>query len=230
MKLFISDLDGTLLNSLPAYYRAVVNIFHCYEIEPPTLDDYRDNITPDFMPFYWDRGIPLYVKSRDLNRIKEVCFKECWAATQLHSGAKELLLQCRKLGFDIFIATAETYEIGNRRLCELGLKNLILGWARNGDSRLDDIRDILAFASGFEEGAALEIWYMDDTASGIMAAKDLELGIHTIGFTGGFNSPGKLLASNPDHLVESLSEVPQILKTNTSSRNSKNRQLLWSVR
>ena len=212
MKLFISDKDGSLLDSLSTFYEGVVRIFRHYELNPPTLDDYRDHIAPDFMPFYWDRGIPLYVTAHELNRIRIACSKESQEPIRPHPGAKELLLHCRKRGFNLFIATADVHEVGDPQLRDLGMRESLWGWARGGNSRRDDLLDICAFANGFTaNGESLDIWYLDDTASGIEAAKSASLGIHTIGFTGGFNSREKLLAAEPDHLVDSLLEIPMIL-------------------
>jgi phosphoglycolate phosphatase-like HAD superfamily hydrolase len=209
MKLLISDWDGTLLNSLPVYYGAVVQIFQSYGVEPPTLNDYRDNITPDFMQFYWDRGIPRSVTGQDLNLIRSAYFEKNWASVELHPGAKELFLHCQKIGFEVFLTTAEVYEIGKRRLKEFGIRDLIRGWARGGTSRYDDIADILAFCGEEPE----ETWYVDDTASGLEAAKDLDLGLNTIGFTQGFNSAEKIRSADPDHITNSLFEIPRILST-----------------
>lgn len=210
MKLLISDWDGTLLNSLPVYYGAVVKIFQDFGVGPPTLNDYRDNITPDFMQFYWNRGIPAHATGKDLNLIRSAYFEKNWNSAELHPGAKELLLHCRKIGFEVFLSTAEVYDIGNRRLREFGIRNLIRGWARGGNSRYDDIADILAFYGEEPE----KVWYIDDTASGLEAAKECDLGLNTIGFTKGFNSPKKIGSANPDHVADSLFEIPRILSTN----------------
>lgn len=217
MNLIILDKDGTMVDSLTPFYHAVVAIFRHYGLEPPTLDDYRDNITPDFMRFYWDRGIPLYVTSRELNRLRmELCGEE-GASVELLPGAKELVNRCRELGFKIFLATADTYEAASGQLEKLGIKELVSGWARGGISRRDDILDILAFADGlYDDSEPWNVWYIDDTASGIADAKSIPLeGIHTIGFTGGFNSPRKFdeLPKDraPDHIVNSLFAIPSII-------------------
>jgi phosphoglycolate phosphatase-like HAD superfamily hydrolase len=208
MKLLISDWDGTLLNSLPVYYGAVVKIFQDFGVEPPTLNDYRDNITPDFMQFYWNRGIPHHATGMDLNLIRSAYFEENWNSVALHPGAKELFLYARGIGFEIFLATAETYEIGNRRLREFGVRDLIRGWARGGNARYHDIADILAFYGGEQPE---KVWYIDDTASGLEAAKSNDPTMHTIGFTQGFNSPAMIRAAKPDHISDSLFEIPHIL-------------------
>ena len=211
MKLLISDWDGTLLNSLPIYYGAVVQIFQHFRVEPPPFDDYRDNITPDFMQFYRDRGIPKSTTGRDLNLIRSAYFEKNWDGAALHPGTKELFLRAREMGFEVFLSTAEVYEIGDRRLREFGSRDLIRGWARGQNSRYHDIADIIAFGLGFCEEDSLEVWYVDDTASGLTAAKDNDPELKTIGVTMGFNSPEKIRAAKPDYVVDSLFDIPRIL-------------------
>jgi phosphoglycolate phosphatase-like HAD superfamily hydrolase len=234
MKLVILDKDGPIVDSLTPFYNSTVAIFRHYGLEPPKLDDYRDNITPDFMQFYWDRGIPLYVTARELNHVRMECCKEEWTSVRLQPGAKELLKHCHELGFSIFLATADTYENAAQHLQELGVRELIDGWARNGNLRREDLLDILAFADGFSDDEPWEVWYIDDTASGIAAAKDLPLeGIHTIGFTGGFNSPKKFKElpedHAPDHTVASLFDIPAILDAYAIIEKDPAMHRRWSV-
>jgi phosphoglycolate phosphatase-like HAD superfamily hydrolase len=182
-------------------------------VPPPSLDDYRKNITPDFLAFYRDRGMPMSVTAAEMNAIRRSYFAAHWHDAQLRAGARELLEACKNLDVTVFLATAEVYEIGNRRLRELGIRHLIHGWARNGDSRSEDIEDILALMAGRDGYNRSRVLYLDDTASGLLAAKRHGPYPKTAGIAGGFNTEAQLQAAAPDYFVHHLNEVVAIFRS-----------------
>ena len=220
MKLIMLDKIGTLLDALGPFYRSAVAVFDHYGIEAPTMDDYRENITPDFMQFYWDRGIPLYATTRDINRIiaEYRARKEEKSLLNPQPGAKELLLHCAKLGFNVVFTNIDVSKLAVYRDQELGERTLVADpISVNDNPWRDELLEILAFMDGISPSdEPWEIWCIGDTAREIAAAKSIPFeGIRTIAFTGGFDSPKKFegLPKNrtPDHIVNSLLDIPSIL-------------------
>ncbi len=211
-ELVISDWDGVLLDSLALYYRAVEEIFREYGIKPPSLEEYRNNISPDFMQFYKERGFPPSATSQGLNAIRKRYFEAHWQEVQLRAGARELLTFCNRSKIIVFLATSEVYEIGLRRFNDLRIRHLIHGWARGGNSRYEDLADILACASGISRNVYGATLYLDDTGSGIKQAKSKHLRLKTVGVNGGFNSREAIEAAKPDFIVSSPHEVIVILE------------------
>ena len=51
--------------------------------------------------------------------------------------------------------------------------------------------------------------YVDDTFAGISAAK--EAGFIAVAILGGYNDRARLESANPDHIIESMEELPALL-------------------
>lgn len=221
MKLVVLDENGTLLDALGPFYRSAVAVFSHYGIEAPTIDDYRDNITSDFMQFYWDRGIPLHVTDRDVNRIvaKYHARNEKIFLFNPQPGAKELFLHCVKLGFNVVFVKTDVNKIATCRSQELGIRTLAADPPPlNNDPGQGELLNALASMDEITHGDddPWEIWCIGDTVREIAIAKSIPLkGIHTIAFTGGFDSPRKFEGlpekSAPDYVVDSLLDIPFIL-------------------
>jgi phosphoglycolate phosphatase-like HAD superfamily hydrolase len=225
MKLVILD-KGTVLDTISPPYNDMVAIFRHYECKPPTFDDYRDNfVANDSMELYWDRGIPPHVTARDLSRLRMEIHREEWATVALQPGAKELLNHCERLGFTIFLVTSGTYESTACSLQGPGARKPVEDRAYSRPPRREDLLDILALAKEmFGDEGPREVWYIDDMASGVAAAKNVPLeGIYTIGFTGGSNSPKMFeeipQGQAPDHVVNSFFDIPPILDAYVALRD-----------
>lgn len=65
-KAIIYDWDGTLANSVPAYFRATQSIFKKHRVEPPSFETYVATFGPPYVTFYWDNGLPRTVSSDEI--------------------------------------------------------------------------------------------------------------------------------------------------------------------
>jgi len=207
-KLAIFDWNGTLLDDLPMVYQSVVAIFRHYNLPPPTLSEYREEIEADFMKFYRNHGMPEGITGKDLNAIRKRYFQEHWNDALLRPHAEELLLLCRnQLGIPTALVSAEMREILIERLRSFKLMPLfdeIRGNSWNKEEALIATLDI--FGTKAEDA-----FYLDDTYDGLMAAKNV--GIKTIGFSAGYHSEQRVLAAKPDFgPVTALREVMTLLR------------------
>ncbi|MDI6734208.1 MAG: HAD-IA family hydrolase [Patescibacteria group bacterium] len=192
--LIIFDWNGTALNDLPLVYGSVCSIFKTYGVKPPTLKTYREEITADFMKFYRHYGIPKTASHNDLNKLRARYFEKNWNKAKLRPGVKLFLEQLDKIpDFQTAIVSAEITEVLSQRLCGfniiVSLLDKIIGNAWDKEKALLDTIDTLGVKT---ENAV----YVDDTFDGLTAAKNL--GIHTIGFTAGYNTKKRILAAKPD--------------------------------
>jgi len=55
-----------------------------------------------------------------------------------------------------------------------------------------------------------QMFYVDDSHDGIKSAK--EIGIATIGFTGGYYSKRRIVSAEPDFVIDDLREIINIIK------------------
>ncbi|MEK9180126.1 MAG: HAD family hydrolase [Patescibacteria group bacterium] len=207
-RLAIFDWNGTLLNDLPAAYGAVVHIFQTVSpnLEPPTLEEYCNEITSKFMDFYYAHGIPTSVSGDDLNNIRKPYYEEHSRTAKLNDGAREFLARCQELGLKNAMVSASPEDV-EKTLAEFGVANLfdkirLKAWPKDAA-----LRETVEYFGIRPE----EAFYVDDTFDGITSAKNL--GLWTIGFTGGYNTRERILAARPNYAVDSLRHAIAILNS-----------------
>lgn len=70
IKLVVWDFNGCILNDLEYMYRhGMCHIFNYFNLPAPTLDQYKNESTADFLKFYHKYGIPANQVENDLNQL-----------------------------------------------------------------------------------------------------------------------------------------------------------------
>lgn len=212
-KLLVLDWDGTLLDNLNLLYLCISTVFKKYGIEPPTVDQYRQEIDIDFMHFFYARGLPLEVTMEEVQQIlKKTKYdyyvrKENPLNIKIREDAVRVLSRCHDLGIKTAVISAEVSEVLERGLVKFGVKSL-----------LDHVRGfvfqkriaILETCELFNISSA-QSFYVDDLASGIENAK--QAGVTVFGMmNNGHNSPERILKAKPHFAVDSLTEVLEIME------------------
>jgi phosphoglycolate phosphatase-like HAD superfamily hydrolase len=105
--LCILDWNGTLQDDLHHIYECgVQRIFRTFGLPCPTVDEFRDEVTADFMAsFYWPRGISKDVTADDLNAIMREGFKEKGAPPDLFPDALSLIDGLRVRGYEMMVVS-----------------------------------------------------------------------------------------------------------------------------
>ncbi len=200
-ELAIFDWNGTLLNDLPIAYQSVIKIFNEFSLPAPSLEEYKNEITADFMKFYHYHGIPAYVTPELLNSIRVKYFEAHWTEPGLHPGAKDLIEFCKYLGLQTAIVSAEIADVLDKRLSGFGIFpfiDRITGSAYDKPKALTETLDFFGIQSE-------KAFYLDDTFDGLMAAKSV--GITAIGFCNGYNSYERIMRAKPDFPNTDFPEV-----------------------
>ncbi|MEK7115289.1 MAG: HAD family hydrolase [Patescibacteria group bacterium] len=200
-RLAVFDWNGTLLNDLSLVYASVQKIFRVYKLTPPTLEQYCNEISADFMQFYWSHGMPQYVTKDDLNKIRQDFFTLHWNNVFLNNDVYAILGFIIGRGLNISITSGEESSVLEERMKQFSLKplfDLVRGSAWNKEVVL---KETLQYFNILPSEAV----YIDDTFDGITAAKNV--GMDTIGFTGGYNSRERILVANPNFIIDSLDEI-----------------------
>lgn len=206
-KMAIFDWNGTLIDDPWIVFKSVEEIFKTYGLNPPTIEQYRDEIVADFMQFYRKYGIPGKATKEDLNKIRKRVLEEHWNEVKLHDGAIAMIEELKKLGLRIGIVSGEVPEILDKRLETFGIRHLF-----------DSVK---GGAWGYKEQALTETlkefnltpkeaFYLDDTFDGIGAAKST--GLATFGWTKGYHSIALVKKAGPDFLIYSMEKMLDIIK------------------
>lgn len=207
MKLLVLDWNGTLLNDLHVAYGSVLEIFKRHNLSAPTLDQYRDEITSDFMKFYYKHGFPAHLSGDQLNLIRKEYFEMHWNTPQLQDGTVELLLYCESVGIPCILVSAEIPKVLQDRVDQFGIGGCfaeVQGGAWPTKHKI--LGEILARYELMPE----DLLYVGDTVDDVETC--VELGIPVVGFCAGYHTGVRILESEATYAVDSLREVVTIIK------------------
>lgn len=213
----IFDWNGTLYDDLRRLaYGSVVKIFNTYNISPPTLDEYRQEITAGFMKFYYKHGfIPNFSRqgedgdAKALNAIRKKYYADNGDRGNIRSDATRTVLNLRAMGIKAGIVSA---EIESSLFEKLNSSDL---------HRLFDSQFIKTQVWGDKGPALLEVCkklsvnpnnaiYVDDTVDGTGSAT--KVGLISVGFGNqtGYNSEDRLRSVTP-FIINELAELLELI-------------------
>ena len=137
------DWNGTLQDDVRHIYECgVQRIFRHFNLPCPSLDDYRNEVTADFMAsFYWPRGIPGEVSAADLNAIMGEGFKAKGAPAGVFADALETMVEIRRRGYPLVLVSG--YD--GRKLAEAVARH---GFTDLFEAVIGDVRDKPAVFAG----------------------------------------------------------------------------------
>lgn len=191
-KVVVFDFNGTLFDDLHVAYGSVQEIFKTYGIPCPTLEQNREEITADYMEFYYNYGFPRTTTSDDLNAIRNKFYKTNSRSASIRLDVEKTLLSLAILDIDVAIVSAESSVNLYRQLRRAGNLQRFFdfikpeAWGEKGKERA-----LLQVAEIF--GADLsEVIYVDDSVDGLTSAK--KLGVIPVAFTNptGYHSEQRL--------------------------------------
>lgn len=200
------DWDGTLVNSYEADSSAYLAMFREMGISWG-LAELAQHYSPNWYDVY---------RAANLPKEKWVAADHAWRAhyakhsPQLIAGAREVLLTLhreRQLG----LVTSGDRDRVTRQLREFRLTRVFAARVCSGDTLQKKphpapLRKALRELN-LKPSACV---YVGDSAEDLHMARSA--GVRAIAVLGPFPTEKKLRAANPDHLLESISELPAVLK------------------
>jgi len=213
----IFDWNGTLYDDLERLaYGSVVKIFETYNISPPTLDEYRQEITASFMKFYYKYGFLGNFSgqgsdgdAKALNVIRKKYYTDNGDKGNIRPDAVQTVFNLRSMGIKVGIVSAEIESSLFEKLNSSDLHRLFDSqfiktqvWGDKGPALLEMCKKL-----DVSPGNTI---YVDDTADGTGSAK--KVGLLPVGFGNetGYNSEGRLRLVTP-LIVHELSEILELI-------------------
>lgn len=201
-KTAVVDWNGTTLNDLPIVYESVRHIFEAYNLSPPTLEQYRTEMTQEWMKFYLNHGIPEGTTPEDLNKIRRTYLEAHWNDVELHPRVIEFLRLLRQQQMKIFLVTGEIKEVVERRLQQFHIGHLFDELIAGAYRKAEILKGLDLLPQ--------ESMFVDDDPFGLRSAK--ELGFTTIGMTHGYASTERIRSANPHFMSNDFSGVMGFVK------------------
>jgi beta-phosphoglucomutase-like phosphatase (HAD superfamily) len=218
LELLVLDNNGTMLDDLHLAYGSVEAIFSVLGVPCPTKEQYRNEISSDFMQFYWAHGVPRDVTGDQLNGIRKLYYKMRRSTAHFRADLGPFLIHCRDVRkIKAGVCSAEIGTTLMHYLQPLIESNffsqgadgqpLIRGEAWPG--KTEKLGELLEQAGVPAGRAAL----VDDSVEGIEQAR--ALGMRTVAFVHGtgYNRLERLRRGKPDAMVASFAELRRTLDT-----------------
>ncbi len=205
-KLGMFDWNGTLLNDLLIAYKAVTAIFQNFNLPVPSLEKYRGIDSEDVMNFYYSNGISRSATLDELNSIYRPVFTAHLHEASLAPHVELVLNQCKRLAIKTVIVSATKQETLKQQAAQFGIDSKFDRLCGGAWKKEPVLRELI---EEFKIDPK-EAFYVDDTFDCLQAAK--RVGVCTIGYIRGYNSFEKVVAANPDHIVDSFFNVMEIIE------------------
>src|SRR3989338_9650719 len=119
-RVVVFDFNGTLFDDLHVAYGSVQEIFRTYGLSCPTLEQYREEISADYMKFYYNHGLSTKTTSAELNIIRNKFYKTSGESAQIRPDVKNTLYFLSALKVRVAIVSAESSTNLYRQLMRSG--------------------------------------------------------------------------------------------------------------
>lgn len=202
------DWNGTLLDDLETVFQSVLDIFQHYHVSPPTLEDYRREITSNFIKFYLNHGIPPTATPEGLNEIRVKSLQAAGTGNlHLTEGISEVLLYLSEHSrLHLGIVSSGNSELVPRQIEHLGINSffaLVITGAYGDGKKAEALRQALN-QFGLQSREAM---YVDDTQDGIEAAKEVGLWTVGAGWKTAYHDRERIALAKPNFLISEPREL-----------------------
>jgi len=197
------DWNGTLFNDVSVAHDTTIHVFGQIAplVEIPTLGEWREEFSASqIMECYYRRGVARTLTENELYALWAAHYEAVCDAACLHDGALKLLTFFEQCDVPTVIISAAP-ERTIKHVKKLGIENVIHTMRFHAKNKEMAILEML----DYYKVHARDAFYVDDTADGIEQAK--RTGVATFGFTGGYNSPERILKAKPRYVINSLDDV-----------------------
>ena len=202
----IFDWSGTLVDDLPAVWRATNHVFTQAGRPALSLDQFRAEFSLPFTPFY-DRHLP-GLPMAQLEEWFHTKFREVQDSVEPLPHAREFLVFCRARGLRTFLLSTVHPDHWAVQSVRTGLG----GFLDRPYVGVWDKRKVIHQLLGENDLAPAETVFIGDMQHDIETAR--HGGIGAVAVLTGFNRLEQLRAAAPDLIVEHLGELRQILERN----------------
>lgn len=171
----VFDFNGTLFDDLHVAYGSVQEIFRTYTITCPTLEQYREEISADYMEFYFNHGFPRTTTGDELNAIRNRFYRTSGGSAQIRPDVKKTLYFLSALKVRVAIVSAESSTNLYRQLMRGGNLQKSFdfikaeAWGEKGKEKAF-VQIMEIFGNNPDE-----MIYVDDSVDGLTSAKKVGL-------------------------------------------------------
>lgn len=202
IKNIISDWSGTLSDDITPVYEAVMIVFEKLNHKRITFEKFRKEFEQPYMNFYGKYGITASKEIIDGVYSEAIHSVE---PPKPFQGIAEFLELCKKKNIKMAVISSHPQDKIEKEIRDTGLDKYFIvvkgGIHDKTDVLLETIKDC-----GFNKK---ETAYVGDMTHDIEAGK--KAGVFTVAVSYGYRPKEKLLAANPDKIIEKVEQLKSIL-------------------
>lgn len=206
-QLAIFDFNGTLTEEMSIVELCLEHYFTRFDLKKPSLKTYRQEITTDYMNFYYRHGIPGHITKKEMNEMRHNLVLANLDKITLQPGAKEIIEYSKSQGMFLAIVTGEAECIFHKLIDHLKLdRNIFDVTYTNAPYKTEIFKKLLNDFNVSPSNA----YFIDDIESGIRQANSV--GIHSIGVCNGFGTRATIAPAKPRLLADHLPRALEYIK------------------
>lgn len=216
MRLAVWDFNGIVVDDVEAHRKSVNVIFAMFGVPPlASTDDSRRHTTVPFIHGFEAVGITrdaFMARQPEIDRVYHDTYMAMDEAYQLRRGVRDSLTWVNDNGGRNIILTNTRRDVIDRQLDHMNIRDHF-AWISTADDRKDLVANLnktqrLKHYFGTLGSAINGVIIGDSTEEPVVAR---EFGLKSVAVCGGWFDRERLVAAQPDHLVECVSDVPRAL-------------------
>lgn len=205
------DLDGTVWDSAPGIIDGLVHTLRTMGLPERSRDELAANLGPPLIEMLAEVGVPpdRLDEGRDVYRARYRSHGEF--DVTVYEGMADLLDELRAAGIGLATATSKGIDPTVRMLTHLGLADRFdrvaaASMDASAHHKVDVIAEALRQAAP-DHGAAVAM--VGDRHYDMIGGRSF--GLTTVGVTWGYGTRNELAGCEPDHLVDALDQLADVL-------------------
>ena len=202
-KAFIFDWSGTLSDNTHLFLEVCRRMFVTLGKEPLSDEEIKRNFTLPYMTF-WNKYFPDLSKEKQ-DKLYHQYIHEV-GEPSLHRGVEETLKYLSQKGYKLFVLSSDHLSTLLPEVNRSGVANLI---TKVVGASHEKKWDMISLLEDFDLDKD-KTFYVGDTSGDIEAGK--YAGLKTVGITWGFQDKNILASSSPDHVIDDIVELEDIVK------------------
>jgi len=205
MKNIIFDWSGVVRDTVTNQMWIINHIFKKYGAEEISTEEFRENWRQPVVLFYQKYLTEGYSEEEREKLFRQLQLdKDCPKAVQFPEVVK-LIHKCKEKGYFLAVVSSDFPETLIPEVGEYGLENIFNEIVTEADHKLEALQKIIK-----ENNLNLEdTYFIGDSNHEIDVSR--EAGIKSIAVTWGFTSEQKLRSRNPDYIVNTVSELENVI-------------------
>ncbi len=205
----VFDFDGTLMDTEPAIMASFEHVFECYGDPADFTPERRIKVLGPALDVMMAEFFPEKDPWECVNEYRRYQREHLRELIHPMPGAREMLAKLGAMGIPCAVVSTRYYKslaelLENHRMD--GFMKCVLG----NDSVIKGKPDPEGILKAKEALGADRVVYIGDSVMDVQAGKNA--GAVTVAYPSNSGKREQLLAANPDHVIEHLGELPEIIE------------------